>query len=741
MFSKYLKWAIVIGLFAIVLITPFYVSSTMFFPFITGKNFFFRIIVEIIFALWLVLAMADSRYRPKKSPVLYALAATVLILTLSTIFGDNPYRSFWSNYERMEGLIGHLHLFAYFLVLSSIFISQKEWRRFLYLVSVSGAAMAIYGYLQVLGFAAISTQSGSRADGTFGNASYMAIFMMFAAFIAAHLYFSEDKRWLKNIFAALVIFEIPIIFLTGTRGAILGLIGGVILFVLLLTFLSKDRRVKIASLCAVGGVILFVAAFLLVQNKDFIIKNPVFARFSNLSFRDRTVQSRFTIWRMSFEGFKERPVFGWGLENYNQVFNKYYQPSLWPQEQWFDRSHNIIFDWLIHGGAIGLLAYLGIFITAIYALWRGYNADKNIKNLITAAIFTSLFAAYIFHNFFVFDNLISYLMFFSILAFIHFIYYGGSNGQNKAWLKKPVWFKNADFASVYSFFSAILAFLLIFSIYFLNIKPILANTSLLEMLKDAGVQGQNIDLILSDFNKSVSLGTFGSGEAREQLSAYANAVTKSNLAQPLKDKVNNLSISELEKQVKESPDDARGHIFLSAMYTNAGRRQEALTAVENALKLSPRKQPILFLLADSYLVLGDIQKAYETVKTAYDLDPSYPQAVKNFATLAIMNGGVNEAEEALIKHFGTVLVADQQFINAYVRIGRYDRARDIWFEIIKREPNNSQYHVNLAATFLKLGERKKSVQELEKAIELNPQFKENGEFLINEIKAGRNPVQ
>jgi O-antigen ligase/tetratricopeptide (TPR) repeat protein len=731
------KWAIVAGLLAIVLWTPFYVSSAMFFPFITGKNFFFRIIVEIIFTLWIILAMTDSRYRPKKSPVLYALAATVFILALSTIFGANPYRSFWSNYERMEGLIGHLHLFAYFLVLSGILSTPKEWRRFIYTVAVSGSAMALYGYLQAFKLVSISKQSGPRADGAFGNASYMAIFMVFAVFIAAYLYFSEDRKWLKNIFAALVVFEIPVVFLTATRGAILGLVGGTVLMVLSLTFLAKNRQVKIASICIMSGIALLIVAFIVFKDSDFFNKNRVFARFSNMSLQDKTVQSRFTIWRMSFEGFKERPLLGWGPENYNQVFNKYYQPSLWPQEQWFDRSHNIIFDWLIQGGILGLLAYLSIFVSAIFMLWRGYIKDKNNQNLMTAAIFTSLFAAYIFHNFFVFDNLISYILFFSVLSFIHVRYTGYGEelvSKNQPW-------NNNQFTPAHSFLSAILAFLLVAGLYFLNIKPLLANTSLLEMIKDTNIQGQNVNLILSDFDKSVSYQTLGVGEAREQLSGYANAVASSALDQQLKEKVLQKTSTELEKQIKDAPNDVRAYIFASAIYAASGRHEDSLAMLNKALKLSPKKQHIYFLIADVYLSLGQPVKSFEAMKIAYDFDPTFPDAVKNLAAIAIVNGKSNYASEVLIKHFGTDLVADLQLINAYARVGNFARVRDIWLELLKQSPKNPQYHVNLAATYLKLGQRSKSIQELEKAIELNPQFKENGQYLINEIKAGRNPAQ
>lgn len=743
MLSKYLKWAIWAGLLAIVLIAPFFVSKVMFFPFIAGKGFFFRIVVEIIFALWLILAMIDKNYRPKSSPVLWALTAVVAVLTLSTIFSTDPYRSFWSNFERMEGLITHLHLFAYFLVLISVLKSGRDWRRFFYAIAASGAGMGLYGYLQALGVLAISVQSGPRADGTFGNASYMAVFMLFNIFIAAFLYFFEPKKWLKNVFGVAALLEIPVIFLTATRGAILGLMSGIILLALLLSLFSKDKRIKIVSFSAIAGIIILAGLFLLVQNKNFILENPVISRFSNLSLQDRTVQSRFTIWEMSFKGFLERPLLGWGLDNYGQVFNKYYEPELWPQEPWFDRSHNIIFDWLTSGGILGLLSYLSLFAFAIYFLWKKYALEKNSENLMFAGIFTSLLAAYFFHNLFVFDNLISYILFFSVLAFIHHLSTNdtksakslalGKNGESLA-------LGMLEITPARSFASAFVIFALIFSLYFLNIKPISANTGLLQALKDINIQRQNVDLILSDFERVFGYRTFGTGEAREQLSAYANSVVKANIAQHLKDKLNQFSVSELERQVEAFPHDARGYLFLSAMYANAGRNEDALHSVEKALELSPKKQQILFLLADSYINLGNQQKAYEAVKEAYELAPEYDQAVKNFATIAIFSGRQEEGERALTNRFGTIIVADQQLINAYARVGKYGRVRDLWLEFIKNEPNKAQYHINLGATYMELGEPNKAIAELKRAIELDTGFKASGEYFINEIMAGRNPV-
>jgi hypothetical protein len=91
-----------------IFLVPFVVliiSNTMFFPFITGKNFTFRILVEVIFAAWIILAMYDAQYRPKFSWVLMSFATLLVVMFFANAFGVNPLQSFWSNFERMEGYV------------------------------------------------------------------------------------------------------------------------------------------------------------------------------------------------------------------------------------------------------------------------------------------------------------------------------------------------------------------------------------------------------------------------------------------------------------------------------------------------------------------------------------------------------------------------------------------------------------------------------------------------------------
>ncbi|KKT57818.1 MAG: Tetratricopeptide TPR_1 repeat-containing protein [Candidatus Giovannonibacteria bacterium GW2011_GWC2_44_9] len=709
----------------------------LFFPFITGKNFFFRIVVEILFALWAIAAIFDKKYRPRTSPIFWAVLAIVGVLTLSTIFGENPYRSFWSNYERMEGLVTHLHLLAYFIILICMFKNETDWRRFFYSSIAVSFIITAYSYLQFMGKLEIH-QSSDRLDATLGNSTYLAIFLIFNIFLAAYFLFKparqlarlavgqaggEQRIWIRSILAFVIIMEIPVVFFTATRGAILGLIGGAVLFSILIVWLEGSRRSKILAVSVVGVVLVLFGTFFVLKNTDFINKNYVLKRFTDISLKEQTIKSRFTIWGMALEGFKEHPILGWGPENFNLVFNKYYKPQLWPQEPWFDRAHNVIFDWLIHGGILGLLAYLGVFILSLYTLWKKQQ-DKLAK-----AIFTALFAAYFFHNLFVFDNLTSYFMFFAILGFIHFLE-----------IKSLPQMDSSKSASPFQYIAVVIVSVaVIFSLYFVNIKPLLASEALLNALKDMAVSAQNVDVILGDFDKVFEYKTFGNGEAREQFSSYASNAITFDISNDLKIKIIQKAISEMERQIVDNPKDARSYLFLSALYLKGGKIDDALKILDKAQELSPKKQQIFFLMADILISKGDNKKAFEVLKEAYDFAPAYGEAAKNMALVAILNNQSDYAEEVLMKTFGKKIIKDQNLLTAYARAGNFQKVRDIWLLFIEKEPQNAQYRVNLAATFMQLGERQNAIKELQKAIEINPQFKEQGEQFIEEIKAGRNP--
>ncbi|MCX8513849.1 MAG: hypothetical protein ORN26_02395, partial [Candidatus Pacebacteria bacterium] len=94
---------IIFFLFALVPFLAFYIFDYTFFPYITGRGFAFRLIIEISAILYLILALYDKEYLPRKSKLLSAYFIFIVLLFISNIIGENTYLSFFSGYERLEG--------------------------------------------------------------------------------------------------------------------------------------------------------------------------------------------------------------------------------------------------------------------------------------------------------------------------------------------------------------------------------------------------------------------------------------------------------------------------------------------------------------------------------------------------------------------------------------------------------------------------------------------------------------
>jgi len=731
-FKTILIWIIKIGLFIIPFI-PLYVSRSLFFPFITGKAFIFRFLIEVVFTAWILLAIFYKEFRPKKTLLFWTLTLFIVIVTLATIFGVNPYKSFWSNFERMEGLITYFHLFAYFLVLAHCF-TKKNWLIFFNLFVVSGLAQNIYALFQRLGFLA-SPQGGFRVDGTIGNPTYVAAYSIFVLAITIFLIMNTKHIWAKYFYIFMLGFTSLTIYFTATRGAILALAIGIFIAGVIYLFKSKskDEKTKLIKkivLFSLIGLIIIGAGLKLFQKTSIIQSSEILSRLSSISLKEG--MSRFAIWNMSWQGFKERPILGWGPGNYNLVFAKYYNPALYSQEPWFDRSHNIIFDWLINAGILGLLAYLSIFIAGLYLVWKKYLDSKNkskeemIAKFKVAALISILFLVYFMQNLFVFDQLATYIGFFAILAFIQ-SWYIGEREAHKDVSKDFLTFKLAG--------AVIAGIILIFTVYSLNYKVLATNLNLLDGIKYGSIGDAN--KAFQSFENALSYNTFGNSEISEQLSQFAIAVLRAGeIDQNFKQQIFNKVHSVIEGVIESSPRDPRLRLFLGILLVNAGQFDGAIRAFEKALELSPTKQQIHFELADVYIRQGDYKTAATILERAYLLATDFDLASENLVAVYILGGEQEKADEVLKKEHGKVDIASRLLAQVYSTTGQYGRLLEIWKAFIVENPTEVEYRRNVAAVLLELGKPNEAIETLEKAIGDIPSFKEEGEAYIKEIRGG-----
>lgn len=434
---------------------------------------------------------------------------------------------------------------------------------------------------------------------------------------------------------------------------------------------------------------------------------------------------------MAWEGFKEKPLLGWGQENFNLVFNKYYKPELYKDEPWFDRVHSIFFDWLIAGGILGLLAYLSIPLALLWVIWFGKITSITS---VEKSLLTGLIAAYEFHNLFVFDNIISYIFFFTILAYV----YSLTHREPK---EGSVLSKEFNEGIIDRVVVPLVIIAVIFSVYCFNAKGIQASSTLIKALQPHNDElgnrdfGKNIEY----FEKALAYDSFANQEIREQLGQAASRMSNLQVPLEIKEKFFDLAQTEIKKQIASAPDDIRHILFLGSVYDSFGQYEEAQKYFRAVYEMSPNKQLARFALGMSLINTGKYDEALVLFKETVELDEGYDQAHLLYATAAVYTKQIELSDEILRNKFGEVLINNSGLINAYIISGYYNRAKEILIGKIASNPADYQSYLSLADVYIKSGERQKAIIQLEKLIEIKPDFKDQGEWFIGEIKAGRNP--
>lgn len=724
-FNKFLRITAIASVFASLFI-PFIVANNLFFPFITGKAFVWRLFVEIGATAWILLILRDASARPRKSLILWAFVAFTVIIGIADLFGANAWKSFWSNFERMEGYITILHLFAYFIVAGSVLATEKLWQRFLEWSAGTSAAVSIYSVLQLAGLLVIN-QGGVRVDATFGNAAYLAVYLVFNIFFALILLARSAQVWKKVMYGVLAALHVIILYYTATRGSILGLLGGLALSALLVALFGKGegrKRNRIIAGSVLGFLVVIVLGFVAIKNTSFVTNSPVLSRFASISWNETKTQARGYIWPMAIKGFEEHPILGWGQENFNYVFNANYDPRMYRQEQWFDRAHNVVLDWLIAGGALGLLAYLSLFVLGIYLLWK----KSSDTSLVEKSLLTGLGTAYLFHNLFVFDNIASYILFASWLAFIHF---------KSTRLSLPIGAQAEGLDQGESRTATPIALVvLVFIIYFFEWRAYATCTALIDALKAVSVSPVQADAALDGFTRAASYGTLGRMEVLERVVEAVPKMNTQDISLDTRQKFYDLGNNLIKAEVAAQPNDARLEVFAGNFYSFYGQAEIAESHLVAAEKLSPTKQTILFQLGSFYLTAKQYDKALAAFKQAAELDPTYTDSYKFYAIALVYAGRESEAKQLMLQKFGSSDMTDDSFLQVYANMGQWSRVITILNARIAVDPKNTENRRNLIAAYVQSGNITAAIKAVRDLIAVEPGFAATGEEYIKQLQAG-----
>ncbi|MCD6550419.1 O-antigen ligase family protein [bacterium] len=647
------------------LLTPLIISRNFFFPFVAPKTLYFFGVAEVIIFVYLILAVSFSKYRPKLNILLVGLSLFLVSMIISTVFGVCPAESFWSKYERMTGLLMWFHLFGLFVATSSVF-KKEDWIK---VFEVSIIIAAIVGSLAILTAKHIGplAKAGleTRGGGTLGNSSFLASYLLFNAFLGIYLFFElfeQELRILFGIFSAIVIISL---FLSTGRAAAISFVGGLVLLFLLWCIYHRDKKLKIAGIslliifsCALVLAIYSSLSYAYFGQKN-IIQREILDKVSLSISKDRAL-----VWNIGIRALKERPLFGWGPENFNIAFTKYFDPRLFIREEygndiWFDRAHNIIVDTLVAMGMVGFLVYLLFFLSVFWILWKKYYRQE--LDFLTVSLFSVTLLAYFIQNLTVFDMVASYMMFFVVLGFVGSI---ASQKENIKIEEGDLSFNRIGFMVGFVVFSLALGF----SLFYFVIQPARSNMTLIKAVHTEDSK-ERIDL----YKESLSISPMGKFQMRENIASQEMAKYKIRPiveAIPLEDQKRELTFlaQGLEENIKESPLLFSSYLLLGSVYNIYSRidysaLKKAEEVLNKAIEISPGNQQAYWALAQTKMFEGKFDEAFLVARKSVLLAPRAEQSNMIMVDVGIVIAKATGNQEYMKRAIKTALDINPKWAN------------------------------------------------------------------------------
>ena len=762
--SGKIYWVYLVGFFLIIL-QHINVIPPWFTPTDWGKSVCFRIILSILLFLfiWQILfkkidlkTIKDKIKSIAPAPaLLFAFLGTYL---LATIFSINAHFSLWGDPFRNGGFI-NFALYVFLAMLSFLVIRSKDWQKIWDFSIIIGILVSLVAILQQFGvFSSYLVEVESRPMSTMANAILLAIYSLLLVFPTLSFGFNAKNLFRKIFyFASAALFFFIIIFISQTRGAIIGTAFGLLWF--LFAYPKKIKPLKIYS--AIFLIIAVISMFFLKTYLDSHL--DVYKKMPTLisSTLDRTLsifegpkitEARLSAWKISLKGLKERPILGWGPENFMVAFDKYYDPSL-PvvgpsastdliMTEWFDRAHNIVLDVSISSGIPSFIIYLFFFVVLIWQLQKAKK--RNLDNAVICNGAQAAFIGYLIALFFGFDSVSTYLSAFILIGYSFHLINSDQfqeNSENKGLKSKDY---SAGFYK-YRWLIIIPLFAVLFwFVWYCNIKAIRLTTRL--NLASIYVDINRCDRALKLANEiSQTNSVIENYIAKKSVSAFYNCSPKEAYKDSLE--LPQKMVEILKKTTQKYPQYTENwllygdslsilidkknkltdNIFKSTPETEE-LKKEVNNAFQKALVLSPNRQILLKELALSNLITADYEKAKNVSQKCLDLNPNYYSC---YWLNALANGYQGNLEE--FNHYLEVLkekkyemeneVYLQQLINMYIATNNYRGLAETYPRLIAvtSDPvEKGQRYASLAASYQELGDIKKAREAALKILDVIP---------------------
>jgi O-antigen ligase len=619
---------------------PLVFYSGFFSPFGTTQTILFITLIEFALPYYLFLLHKFPEHKPSfRNPFILAWIGFLSTLTISAIIGVDPWNSFFGNVSRTDGLILHYHLFAFFFYLQFLFQTKKQIasQYTLYLIWIT-TAVAIIGILQY--FNIISLFSGDihtgRVSSTLGNPNFFAASLIIPFFFSINQFFSNSSRNHRLIYAGIISILFLGVIASGTRGALLGIISGLLFAGVLWVFKQSSihTRKRITTLLILS---LLVSGSIFLSIRTFSSENTALYRLTH--FADESTGTRLVYWNLAIKGWLDRPLSGVGHQNFYHIADKHYEKELYDKSgSWPDKVHNTPLEILATGGIFAFLFYGFMLISLCRQLWQ--NPKQSINNKI---FFISALTAYFIQNCFGFDTIIPLVQISFLFAIMTLL-----QTSNE---KKP-------FPLIWSGSAFVIIIVIMGGFLIPTVRE-------LNLLHSADIKtGYNNKAALEDLERAKKLSfIFDIERIGKLLYLLQKSEVSTNTSQEITNKrIADLSIEINKQVVKRHPQKA----FVWFVYANALNlhtyvyqginKEESFNAAERILELAPTRAEGFVVLSNLHDINNEPTQALFYAQKSVEIAQNDPEILWNLAYIYLKQEQKDLAAEIGLKSMKAGLI-------------------------------------------------------------------------------------
>lgn len=589
-------------------LTPLVVLPGFFFPYVTTRAVFFRVLVELALGIFLfVTVRREWRHQSTRDPVLLALLAFVTINIIAAVFGVSPQHSMFGDYERMWGVWAWIHLLIFYVLLRT-FMRPHDWTLYFQL---SVAVSLVVALIEIRSWA-----RGGPTDSTIGNVGLLAPYLLFHAGFACLLALSNRVRAWRIAYVGATAILLVGVFLTQNRSTFLGIIAGTVVALLVS---RRSRWVGVALVCAVVGAVVIARTM-----GDRPIARYLPGNVQRLAATD--VRGSDDIRRMqvivTLAGIREHPLLGVGPENFDVLWSQHFDSRIYPagpDERW-DRAHSGYMEAAATSGIPGALVFLAIWI-ALFLSARWAHSRQRLT-VVELGVCCGLIAGYMTYLLFWFVDINSALPWMALAAFLSaaaagpLVVFGGRN----VWRPGPAVILGLG------------VFTIAISIFVHGVAPLRVAHALNQVTRGSATVEENLANLEYAFSSPAA-------QKSHTLQVYSNYMTSiapsfpSARSDPYRGPIVDVALQrgmlEYDRQVRRDPENPRiylqraRHALLELQFY--GARKYGLAAessLATAIRLSPGRVPPRLALSSVHLILGDTASALKDARGALAVNDS-----------------------------------------------------------------------------------------------------------------------